>query len=372
MDFKKHLTSTVAAGALLAFAAPVSGVAGEANVGNDKVNVTLGGRIHRGLVYVDDGFRDGVFHHSGLSGNSELWLSGSGKLTESVTMGAYVRWDIAKNDSSFEFDNTTGAQSSTDGANASKYEYIYFKHSSMGTLTIGDVESAANGTMNGTYGSFIVNSGGTANGVDVTTGSLGAMNGGETSDFITLGDAGVDGNNRVMYTSPAMGGFSLGGDFEQGGGGGVGLKWSGTLSGLTAKASLGVEHGGGGNELRGGSLAVKHASGLHGSVNFYDMDVDDGNESATTTDYDGMTIVAGYEASMNSFGKTNLSVRYHETEDRTGDGDEGESVQVAIVQSLDSVGGKLMLQYENMSFSDTASTDYNDIDAIAFETAFNF
>ena len=60
MDFKKHLTSTVAVGALLAFAAPVDSFAGDANVGNDKVNVTLGGRIHRHIVHVDDGFRDGL------------------------------------------------------------------------------------------------------------------------------------------------------------------------------------------------------------------------------------------------------------------------------------------------------------------------
>jgi hypothetical protein len=372
VDFKKQLTSTVAAGALLAFAAPVDVVAGEANLGNDKVNVSLGGRIHRHIVHIDDGFRDGVFHGSGSSGNSELWLSGSGKMTESVTMGAYVRWDLPKQGSSVSFGSTTGAQASTDGANTHKYEYIYFKHASMGTLTLGDADSGANGTMNGNYGSFAADPGVSASATDITTGTAGAFGGGEVSAFIKYLDAGMDTNNRVVYRSPAMGGFSLGADIEQGGGGGAGVKWAGTVSGVSAKAGLGFENGGGGNELRGGSVAIKHPSGIHLALNYGDMDVDDGNESATTTDYETMRIVAGYESSVSSLGKTNVSVSYLEAEDVSGTGDDGESLQIAINQAIDSVGGKIVLQYENLSFSNTAGDDQNDIDVVLLETAFNF
>jgi len=371
VDFKKHLTSTVAVGALLAFAAPVDSFAGDANVGNDKVNVTLGGRIHRHIVHVDDGFRDGTFHGSGVTGNSELWLSGSGKVTESVTMGAYIRWDVPKNGSSISFGSTTGVMTSSDGASTSKYEYIYFKHSGMGTLTIGDADSGANGTMNNSYGSFAADPGSSGGGVDITSGSLGAS-AGEIADFISYLDAGMDANNRVTYAPNAMGGFSLKGDLEQGGGGGVGLKWAGTISGLSAKAGVGVEYDGGGQELRGGSIAVKHASGMHVSLGYGDMDIDDNDESATATDYSSVRLVAGYEASVNSLGKTNVSVSFLETDDRTGDGDEGESFQIAINQSLDSVGGKIVLQYENLDFSDSAATDYNEMDTVLIETAFNF
>lgn len=367
MDFKKHLTSTVAAGALLAFAAPVASFAGDANVGNDKVNVTLGGRIHRHIAHIDDGYRDGTFFGSGSSGNSELWLSGSGKMTENVTMGAYVRWDLPKQDSSLSFGSTTGALTTSDGANAHKYEYIYFKHSAMGTLTIGDADSGANGTMNNTYGSFAADPGVSGSGTDITSGSLGAS-AGEIADFISYLDAGMDGNNRVTYAAPAMGGFSVKAGVEQDGGGGVGLKWAGTVSGLTAKAGVGVEHDGGGQELRGGSIALKHASGMHVSLGYGDMDIDDNSETATATDYESMRIVAGYEAAVNSLGKTSLSVSYLETSDKTGDGDEGESFQIAINQALDSVGGKVVFQYENLDFSDSAGTDYNEMDIVLIET----
>ena len=226
MDFKKHLTSTVAAGALLAFAAPVSSFAGEANLGNDKVNVTLGGRIHRSLVHVDDGYRDAVFQGSGISANSELWLAGSGKLTENVTMGTYVRWDVAKQGSSWSFGSTTGAAASTNSANTHKYEYIYFKHSSMGTLSIGDVDTGANGTMVGaTYASFAGDAGASAKATDITTGSAGAFGGGEISDFIEALGPGADENNRVRYDFPEIAGLAVSADLEQDGGGRVGVFW---------------------------------------------------------------------------------------------------------------------------------------------------
>jgi len=371
VDFKKHLTSTVAAGALLAFAAPVDAVAGDANVGNDKVNVTLGGRIHRHLVHIDDGYRDGLFHGSGSSGNSELWLTGSGKLTENVTMGAYVRWDVAKQGSSVSFGSTTGDLTSADGANAHKYEYIYFKHKSMGTLTIGDADSGANGTMNGNYASMVGDPATGAGGTDITTGTAGAS-GGEVSDFVSYLDAGSDANNRVKYATPAMGGFSVGADVEQGGGGGIGLKWAGSVSGMSAKAGVGVEYDGGGQELRGGSVAVKHGSGMHIALNYGDMDIDDNSQTATATDYQSLRIVGGYEAKVNSLGATNIGISYLETEDKTGEGDEGEVISVAIKQSLDSVGGWIGMQYENLSFDDTAGTDMNEIDTFLVETAFNF
>ena len=334
------------------------------------MNVSLGGRIHRHIVHIDDGFRDGTFHGSGSSGNSELWLSGSGKVTENVTMGGYVRWDLAKQGSSVSFGSTTGALTSSDGANAHKYEYIYFKHSSMGTLTLGDADSGANGTMNGNYGSFVGDPGTGAGGTDITN-SAGASQG-EIGDYVAYLDAGSDTNNRVVYAAPAMGGFSLKADLEQGGGGGVGLKWAGTVGGMSAKAGVGVEYDGGGQELRGGHVAVKHGSGMHIAVNYGDMDIDDNSQTATATDYDNMRVVLGYEAKVSSLGATNLGISYMETDDHTGDGDEGEVTSIAVKQSLDSVGGWIGIQYDMLSFSNADGDDLNDIDTILLETAFNF
>ena len=78
MDIKTILKTSVAAGALLAFAAPVSDAkAGNITNANSKATVSIGGRIHRSLVSVDDGAHEGFFHSDGTTGDSEMWLSGS-------------------------------------------------------------------------------------------------------------------------------------------------------------------------------------------------------------------------------------------------------------------------------------------------------
>ena len=39
---------------------------------------------------------------------------------------------------------------------------------------------------------------------------------------------------------------------------------------------------------------------------------------------------------------------------------------------LDAIGAKMGLDYARIEFSDAAATDFNDIDAVVFETTFNF
>jgi hypothetical protein len=75
---------------------------------------------------------------------------------------------------------------------------------------------------------------------------------------------------------------------------------------------------------------------------------------------------------MNSLGNTNFTVAYSEKSDETVVGYQGEMLQLAVKQSLDAVGGAIVLQYDNYSFSDAANTGLKDIDAVVLETSFNF
>lgn len=369
MEFKKYLGTTVAATALLAFAAPMDANAGSLSGVNSKIDMSIGGRLHKTLTWADDGYRDGLFHTDGLTTNTELWVTGSAKLTETVTMGGYQRWDVPNQNAGYSFGSTAGTKTMTATTSTGKYSYVYFKHSSMGTLTIGDAESGANGTMNMHGGTFVADPGAGASAMDITSGSLGAS-AGEVGDYIAYMDAGGDGNNRIIYAAPAMGGFSLAGDIEQDGGSSLGVKWSGSVSGLTAKVGVGSEWDGSANSIVGGSIAVTHGSGVHASLNYseYHNDVD----TTTTTDYDTYRIVAGYKSKMNSLGSTNVSVSYLETQDHTGDGDEGTSFQFGIGQGLDAVGGNLKFTYDTLSFSNSAATDMNDIDTVHLDISFNF
>ena len=368
MEIKNLLKASVAVGALLALAAPVDAVAGgKVSANNSKTDLTIGGRVHRTIHYIDDGEHDAVFQGAGISSNSEMWLTGSGKLTESVTMGAYMRWDMPKNQATHSFNSSTGAATTADasqGAN-DKYEYIYFKHASMGTLSMGDIEPGADGTMESNYMGVAGKDGAALSSVRVRT-NANADFGALATAFVGTIDPGADAN-RVRYDSAKFSGFSVHGDLEYGGGGSVGAKYSGTVAGLTLKAGIGYEADGGGTDMQGASVAVKHSSGLHLALNYGEQNVD-----ASTADPEWWRIAGGYDAKMNSLGNTNFTVAYSEKEDETVKGYKGEMLQVAVKQSLDAVGGAIVLQYDNYSFSDAANTGLKDIDAVVLETSFNF
>jgi len=370
VDIKTILKTSVAAGALLAFAAPVSDAkAGNITNANSKATVSIGGRIHRSLVSVDDGAHEGFFHSDGTTGDSEMWLSGSGALTESITVKGMLRWDLAKNAVACGFGSTTGDATCASADNGNKYENIAFVHKSMGTLTIGDVEPGADGTMDGRYVNAMFNSGSSAVGsAHVTSGTAGAFQS-TVGDYFAKIDPG-SGANKVRYDSPSFSGLTMHGDLRQDGGGSIGLKYSGAIGGLSVKGGLGFDNENN-TTLHGGYVAVKHASGLNIAYNYGKQRTDDDSLTAAD-DPDYWRLIGGYQAKMNSFGETDLHIEYANGETNGADGRDGEVVRVGITQNLDSIGAKMGLDYANVSFSDSAGTDFNDIDAVVFETTFNF
>ena len=373
MDIKTVLKSSVAAGALMALAAPMtfapvsSAEAGGLTNANSKFNTTLGGRVHRAIMHVDDGAHDGMFNTDGQSSNSEVWLTGSGALTEAITVGAKLRWDVGKNQGSCSFGSTTGDDTCAAGAFASKNESIYFKHKSMGTLTIGDADEAHAGAPNLDYASKLNDVGATTGGFEFTTSATGSWSG------ITAGavfdDVDPTTTNVIRYDSPSFGGMGIALSYANSSSASMKLSYAGTLSGLSVKAAIGHTNaeGAGNDEMTSGSVAVKHASGLNARVGYGKTDT-----SLSEIDAEYTVYGIGYAGKFNSLGQTDFYVNVNETEDSRVDNDEAEEITVGVVQAFDSIGGKMGLSYTQVSYDDGLGTDYNDIDVVYFETAFNF
>jgi len=373
VDIKTVLKTSVATGALMALAAPVTfapvssaDAAGLSNA-NSKFTTTLGGRVHRAIMHADDGKNDGLFNTDGQSGNSEVWLTGSGALTESITVGGKLRWDIGKNQGNCNFGSTTGEDTCASVANTHKNESIYFKHKSMGTLTIGDQAEAGAGAPNLDYASKLNDVGATSGGFNFTTSSSGSFS------TITAGavfdDTDPGTQNAIRYDSPSFGGMGLALSFAQGGSVSSKLSYAGTLSGLSVKAAIGHTNaeGAGDDVTTSGGIAVKHASGLNARVAYGKTQT--GN-SEIDAQYQAFGL--GYAGKFNSLGQTDIYAVVHETEDSRVDNDDADEITVGIKQALDSIGGAMGLSYTQVSYDDGAGTDYNDIDVIYFETSFNF
>jgi hypothetical protein len=318
-------------------------------------------------MHVDDGAHDGMFNTDGQSSNSEVWLTGSGALTESITLAGKLRWDIGKHQGSCSFGSITGDDACAAGGFASKNESIYFKHKSMGTLTIGDQAEAGAGAPNTDYASKLNDAGATAGGFNFTTGATGAFT------TITVGavfdDTDPGTTNAIRYDSPSFGGMGLSLSYAQGGSSSGKLSYAGTLSGLSVKAAIGHTNaeGNGDDVTTSGGIAVKHASGLNARLSMGKTET-----SGSEIDAEYRAYGVGYAGKFNSLGQTDVYAVVHNTEDARVDNDDADEVTVGVVQALDSIGAKMGLSYTQVSYDDGLGTDYQDIDVVYFETSFNF
>lgn len=377
MNIKTTLKASVAAGALLALVTPMqSAEAGSFKGANEsRMDVTWGARIHRALRHVDDGEHDGIFNTDGSSSNSEVWVMGSGKLTEGITMGGLLRWDVGKNQGSISFGSTTGDETATADAFASKYETVYFQHK-LGRVTIGDWDEAAANTTNASYAGGLSGGGGGVHGTGFlfTTGAAGAFS--TTSVGAVFNDTDPTTTNVVRFDSMNISGFTAGISYSQTGSTSGRIQYSGGIGDITMIARLGYTNANatdtattGGNETTGGSVAFRHTpSGISAAIGMGEQN----NHVATDNDPQYFRANVGMATKLNSLGTTTFMVHYHETEENVTIGDQAEDITVGVMQSLDSVGGRMGIEYSNISMSDAVGTDYNDIDVVYFETSVNF
>ena len=372
MNIKTTLKASVAAGALLALATPMqSAEAGSFKGANEgKMDVTWGARIHRALRHIDDGEHDGIFNTDGTSANSEVWVTGSGQLTEGIKMGGLLRWDIEKNMGSISFGSTTGDDTTANDAFSSKFETIYFQHK-LGKLTIGDWDEAGAGSTNLSYAGGLSGGGGGSHaaGLHFTTGANGAFS--THTVGAVFDDSDPNTTSLVRFDSMAFAGASLSASYTQAGASSVKLSYTNSIGDISLKAAVAYtnqEAAGGDNAITGGSVAFLHTSGISAAFGMGQTD----NAAATDNDPEYFRANIGYATKMNSLGTTTFTAHYHETEDNTAIGDQAEDITIGLQQSLDSVGGKMGIEYSNISFADAVGTDYNDIDVVYFETSINF
>jgi len=395
---KNILKTTVAAGALFALAAPVATPASaDFKNGNSKVNLTIGGQIVRSLIYADDGEHSQLFQVDGRTAGTRLRYIVSGSLTENVKVGGLLEHEVGQSNDSFYFDGGTtstvtsagGVAASLSGATGSdlsgdatsfgiRHAFVSFEHKSMGKLSIGQTNTASNGTMEQ---SFMSNGNTTLTGATMlskirfTTGTNGAFSLTAADQTDTL-----DGLNRddvIRYDTPTFAGFKLATSMQDEGTFDVAGFWSGKIAGLSVKGAAHYAN----TEAGGASTpAVAYAGqqwGISGSAMHDSGFAIRANWGAKRGEGAGrktkVWMVGGqYGAKLTSLGTTAFYVEYYNAEDIAVAGRDMDTLYVGVVQKLDSIGSEMSLVYGRHSLDDSANTDYNDIDAVMFQTMLNF
>ncbi len=170
--------------------------------------------------------------------------------------------------------------------------------------------------------------------------------------------------------SPSFQGFSVGASFQGDDSFNIVGNYSGAFAGVNVKASYvfqNEEASGTNGTTHGGSISAQHSSGLHVSFAHAQRNITGGGR---TPKY--MRVSGGYEAKLNSLGKTDFYVQWMDNEDVAAAGRDATELNIGATQALDSVGGKIGIVWSNTDVDDTANTDYNDVDVIYLETQFNF
>jgi hypothetical protein len=377
MSIKTTLKTSVAVAALFAVSAPVMSTPAEAGLANGNDNgVVISGALNRSMMYIDNGNTNSWINTDGGTDNSRLRILVSGKLSESVKVGG--TWEANLPGSQAQGSQTTTsvggagkvAASADSGAFGFRKADIKFSHATMGSLSIGqgttssDNKKSLDSTVSANDG---MSHGGKVMVFDKTANRQTTITGGAAFDGYFGGRM-----DRIRYDTPSLVGFqgsvSMGDqNFYD-----VGLTYGASFGDIQVAASVQMQHMtvDAPNEEYGGSIAMKHSSGLSASAHM-------GKESssAATSNVDGTSwgVEAGYTtASMSSMGATSFNVVYTESSETTADEYDAESIQFHFRQKMPA-GLEAYAAYEVASFDDNnASTSLDDISIFLIGTKLSF
>jgi hypothetical protein len=354
-----------------------------ARKGNRKVSLTISGQVHTAVMAWDDGDRSDVYVVDVPNVGGTLFnFNGNAKISPSLTAGFHIQVGLDKGARSHQVtasDDDGGATG--DSALVITLANWYLDHQSLGRLTVGRANSATAGITGIDLGGIGVaanvnigywNRAFDANGTGSTWGEL---MGGNTVNGSTLSRG-----NFVTYTSPTVGGFSLGAAFGENDVWDVALRYAGEFSGFRLAAGIGYINNGSGTgevvpDVPGsdssdgpsqwkGSASVLHiASGVF--VNGAYINQDNGVTGADNTTM--WMIQGGIAKNWTGLGNTVLYGEYAKVTDAVLGGNFGtqdfdgygraEVWGLGIVQHLDAAAMELYLSYRNYSGKDVTEGD---------------
>jgi hypothetical protein len=381
VNIKSVLKTSVAAAALVAVAAPAVVSPAEAGLNNgNKNSLVMSGQVSRALVYQNDGNNSDLFQVDGTDSRTRLRWIASGQMTESVTVGARIEMNTPTSQSTYTLGTAAAddtGNSTADNVWAIRHQEVTFTHKAAGKLSIGQGSVAGDGAANKSLGSFGPGYSFGSSGASTTFGSSNFANSGNNNiSAVSVGasTATYDGGrtDRIRYDTPKFGGLGLAASFDASGMssaasyagkfGGIQVAAGGHYTSLAA-GSTNVD------SILGGSIAVKHDSGLSVSFSYSKENVDN---KVSSIEGKSWKVGLGYAANLTNLGTTGFGFVYANAKSTTTDGDQGKNWAIGVNQNIASVGADLFLGYDRASYSDNTATSYEDFSTIFAGTRLTF
>ncbi len=364
----KRFTST-----LLATTALIAGLglaAAPASAGsiknNSPVELTVGGQLNRAFLYVNDG-EEGMYRHVDNENDStRFFLNADGKINEDWSVGTQFIMLMRSNPSN---EMSATVESAGTGSFEEEAAEVYFTHKRLGTLWLGQGDTATNGIsetdLSGTGVAGYSSVGDVAGGFAFVTSATGARS------TATIGGSadnldGLDTADRIRYDSPEINGFHLSTSLLSGGAVDAALYYAGEISGATVEAAVGWY-----NTSSNPNNEDQFEGGFSGSISAllpsgFNLTLAAGTKSAATQGRDDPKFYygkVGYQAKLNTFGPTAFAVDLGRFEDSAQNGDTLDTFGAQAVQEIEGTGSSVYVAYRYHTL-DRSGTDFDAIHSI--------
>ena len=336
---------------------------------NENLELTFSGRVHRMLLTVDDGANTDMFFTDSEQGPTMLRFDATGKVDDSVSLGATIETGIRQN---------RPFQVSQDNPDAGtdvtvRIAEVYLNSSRAGKLSLGRGFSAGwlapEMDLSGTQFANLLPVGMLAPGmkfVDASDDSLSDIQ--VLTHFVDVERLLLV--DRARYDSPRFGpGLQVSGSVAHDSRWDLALRakpkatenWT-----FVAGASYQDQPFLGIDQRVDAVASVRHKdTGLNLTVGGVRDDLTGGGNSNT------YTVKAGWLTDIVSLGKTAFSIDYYNVSDLRLDGDEGESIGLFAVQKWPAYGLDLYVGYRRYDV-DRPDVELTDLNILTLGAAFNF
>lgn len=304
--------------------------------GSDRVKLAISGQVNRMVNIADDGQSTKVFHVDNDNSSTRMRFVGTGKVTDSLTVGTNIEVQMESNSSATvsQVAESSGTVTFTDR----KLE-VFFDSKNFGKVSIGQGSTASDGTAevdeSGTdvigYSSIADMAGGLLF-RNSRTGALTTVTiGGVFANFDGLGRT-----DRIRYDSPSFAGFKASASHAPNDQWDAALRWGGEVGGMriaAAGAYTSLNAGGADYRLDGSASILHLGTGLNLTLSAGQDD----NMGARMDDQ-SYYAKAGWRGDLTSLGETAFSIDYSNNENIAANNDEAKSYGVFVVQNWKEFG----------------------------------
>lgn len=378
VNIKTILKTSVAAAALVAFAAPTMAQS-NFETGQPKVKLKLYGQVDKAYMHADDGNNGRGFIGDNKASSTRIGFLATAPVNADMNFGALIETEWLQNGTgtvTVGSNNYSNALTTNDrGTGATTWSIrhadTFIDHKRFGKLSLGQGSAAADTALEATK-----------QGAGLVTGVAGALTGTgikiwdndaskihtgtNVGSVISYGTVQSTREDRVRYDTPVFMGAKLAVSSGTGGTGDIGATYANKFGAFDVDGRIGYRSVSGIDttyeDMIGGSLAVGHTSGLNASFAM-------GKVAFKATGRDSSTFVGGqlgYTAKIFGVGPTGFSADYYQQKDLNANNWKGESWGLGAQQSFADIGSDVFIGYRNFSFSApaTAGVDPDDVNLV--------